>query len=118
MHLPAGISWHRSAHTSLSPACSCSWSESPSPSGERCRPLQTRGGSARRRSNGGCRRHLPSIPMRPCRASNDPAIPTWLETDLYRLLTSRGIGATSQMNGTSQCICVLLHLAGEYDGNG
>ena len=60
---------------SLSRACSCSWSESPSLSDERCRPLQTRGASAQRRSNGGCRRHLPSIPMRPCRASNDSRNP-------------------------------------------
>jgi cytochrome c oxidase subunit 1 len=74
MRLLAGTWWRQSVLISLSRACWCSWSESPSLSDERCRPLQTRGASVQRRSNGGCRRHLPSIPMRPCRASNEPAI--------------------------------------------
>ena len=43
------------------------------------------GAWAPRRSNGGYRRHLPSIPMRPYRASNESsAIRTWLGTILDR----------------------------------
>jgi hypothetical protein len=40
-----------------------------------CKPLGCRCDDTR---IGSCRRHLPSIPMRPYRASNDPAAIPWL----------------------------------------